>query len=71
LSTGIEREAVEALARPGNITELQIPKSLMDEWETSLIVQRFKDLDDVTGVITDERRFSPAVAKILETFIVE
>jgi len=71
LSTGVERGPVEALARPGKVTEFNIPKSVLENWKTNDMVREIRDLDAVTGVINEELRFAPQVAKILETFIVQ
>jgi len=71
LSTGLERESVEALNRTGKVWEFKIPRLQLREWENKGLVTRFKDTDHVTGVVNDELRFSGQLASDLNKFIVK
>jgi hypothetical protein len=58
LSTGTNRQTVEALARDGDVHTFLVPTTQVIAWERELLVTRLRDLDLATGVINEEVRFS-------------
>ena len=56
LSTGTERQAVNAIRESGKIYEFQIPKSVLQKWLGDESARKFRDLDAITGVINEEIR---------------
>ena len=71
LSTGLEKESVEALNRTGKVWEFKIPRLKLKEWENNGLVTRFTDIDHVTGVVNNEIRFSGQLASDLNKYLVK
>jgi len=61
LSTGVERESVEALERSGWVTEFKIPKDVFNSWKSKGFIQTLNDLDATTNVINSEVRFDAKI----------
>ena len=68
LSTGAEREAVEALNRPGTVHEFQIPEDVLRRWEAEGKVRTLRDYDHTSGVTNYEYRFSPSIADEMNSY---
>jgi hypothetical protein len=68
LSTGTNRQTVNALDRNGPVHEFKVPTKKLKEWESGGKVQRFKDFDSKTGVINEEIRILPPESGELNNF---
>lgn len=77
LSTGTSKEAVSALDRAGSVFTFRIPDAQLTQWKYatdnwgSPLARTLTDLDNATGVVNQEIRFSPLVADQLNQYLVK
>jgi hypothetical protein len=73
----VNREAVEALSREGQVYAFRVPEQLLNSWLRKIgengrpLVERFIDFDNVTGVQNEELRFSAKLATQMQKFLVD
>jgi hypothetical protein len=71
LSLGTEKESVEALDRPGEVHEFEVPQRKLNEMEDNNQLEYRKDYDATTGVQNEEVRIYPPASGELNDYKIE
>jgi hypothetical protein len=71
LSLGTEKESVDALDRPGEVHEFEVPQRKLNEMEDNNQLEYRKDYDATTGVQNEEVRIYPPASGELNDYKIE